>query len=454
MEEMQYKLRDPLQKGDELLDFVFGLQYDDLSQELVEKTKRTILDDISAACAGRRTLEKKGRLFERTFPNGEEASIFGTNQKTDVQSAAFINACYMQYHDFTDGFDCSGVYSSSFHPGRVIIPAAMAMAEKMGASGKDLIPAIVAAYEVAARIRNPKYIGMSIADAMAVAAATSKIAGATREQIKNAMSIAAYFCPVHNLGMGENAGNIYDVTCIGIGELARAGVVSTVMALNGMTGAPFNDDPNYTRRYRVHGMGEDYYIMHTYFKPWPVCRKTHGAIACAIRFRNEYHIRPQDIKEVIIYQQNAAMYVDNPVTKNFDYLHRQFSLQYETACAFFDGTIEFDRLTSDEVAPDIFDFAQRIRVVGDDSLDGCCETKPNHAAMDIILKDGTVRSLYEPYPLGAGPNPMTKEQSIAKLAYAAENLYSEKEQENLVAYIDNIENKDSVDISIKSLIGR
>ena len=443
MEQMGYERRMPLKKGDELIDYICSLRYEDIPEKVIRQTKRALLDDLSSACAGRRTLEKNHKLIDDLFPDVEEVTVFGSSKKTDLQSAAFLLGTYITYHDFTDGFNCSGIYSSSFHPGRVIVPAALLMAQKCGVSGRDLLTAMVAAYDVAERIRNPKYIGISVADAMAGAAAAAKIAGADRRQMRNAMNIAAYFCPCHNLGMGENAGNIYDVNYIGNGELVRAAVSGALMAMKGLTGPAFHDDPNYTRRYAVHGLGKDFSVMHLYFKPYPTCRKTHAAIELALRYRNEYHICPEDIEKIIIYQQHAGMYVDQPVTEQFGYLKKQFSLQYETACAFIDGAIRFERLDdSDSVAPEIYRLAQRIEVVPDDSLDGCCETSPNHAAMDLILKDGSVRSLYEPFPCGSEPNPMTMKQAEQKFAWCTEGWIGENERAELldrIMHVDELE---------------
>ena len=442
MEQIKFEMRKPLRKGDELIDYIYELGYDDLPSEVIEQTKRALLDDLSSACAGRRSLEKIGKLMDDLFSDGSDVTVFGSSKKTDIQSAAFLMGSYITYHDYTDGFNCSGIYSSSFHPGRVLVPAGLLMAEKCKASGKELLTALVAGYDVAERIRNPKYIGLSVADAMAGAAVAAKIAGADKEQLRNAMNIAAFFCPCHNLGMGENAGNIYDVNYIGNGELVRAAVTGAEMGLKGLTGPKFNDDPNYTRRYSVHGLGTDFAVMRLYFKPYPTCRKTHAAIELALRYRNEFGIMPEEISQIIIYQQHAGMYVNNPVTEKFSYLKKQFSLQYETACAFVEGDIPFEQLQdNDEVDPAIFELAQKVTVVPDDALDGCCETTPNHAAMDLVLKDGSVRSLYEPYPCGSEPNPMSIEQAIAKLKKCTDGWLSEEERNTL---LDTIMNVDSI----------
>jgi 2-methylcitrate dehydratase PrpD len=80
------------------------------------------------------------------------------------------------------------------------------------------------------------------------------------------------------------------------------------------------------------------------------------------------------------------------------------------------------------------DFAKKIKVISDNGLDGHNAISPNHAIVEVDLKNGETLSMYCQYPLGAEPNQMTEEQRIEKLRCCAGDR-SEAEKDQLVSWI-------------------
>ena len=205
----------------------------------------------------------------------------------------------------------------------------------------------------------------------------------------------------------------------------------------GYEGPGLNDSTALSARYNTCGLGKEYQCMNMYFKPWPCCRKTHGAIDAALALRNEHGVKVEDIDAIRVFQQITGMYVDAPFNENSDVNYGgQFSLQYTVACAFLDGDVTLRHFRwPDRKAPKQYvELGKKVKVIADNSLDGHNAIAPNHSIVEVDLKSGETLSLYCLYPLGSEPNGMSEEQRIEKLRICAEDL-TETEKDALVHWI-------------------
>ena len=209
----------------------------------------------------------------------------------------------------------------------------------------------------------------------------------------------------------------------------------------GFDGPQFDDSSAVANRYYSTGLGQEYMCMDMYFKPWPCCRKTHGAIDAALALRNEHGVKAEDVAAIRIYQQTTGMYVNTPISENMDICYGgQFSLQYTVSCVMLDGNLELKHYRwPDRKAPQKYiDFAKKITVIGDNGLDGHNAISPNHAIVEVEKTNGEVLSMYCRYPLGSEPNGMTVEQRIEKLRNCAGEL-TEAQKDEMVNWILNLD---------------
>src|SRR5947207_1984426 len=129
-----------------LAEFFAGLSYDDLPPGCVEQAKEQLKSIIGAMYAGSRM--PPGRKFARAvrgFGDRAECTVLGRQPfRTSVRHAALLNSVYAQVLEWED-------WTFIAHSGASIVPTALAAAELVGASGKELIAAIVAGNEVLAR---------------------------------------------------------------------------------------------------------------------------------------------------------------------------------------------------------------------------------------------------------------------------------------------------------------
>ena len=119
-----------------------------LPPEVMEKARQHILDTFAAMISGTRLSPGQFAIgYVAQLGGARQASIVGTRLLTSLVSAALANGM-LAHADETDDSHAP----SRNHPGCAVIPAALAVAESMGASGEQLIRAVVLGYDVAARI--------------------------------------------------------------------------------------------------------------------------------------------------------------------------------------------------------------------------------------------------------------------------------------------------------------
>ena len=278
--------------------------------------------------------------------------------------------------------------------------------------------------------------------------------GADAEQMRSACTLAAHISVGQksksagyttadrpNAKMSGHTANVMKYA-----YLNRNGVEAAEFAMLGYAGPILNDNNAIASRYYTCGLGKEFQCMDMYFKPWPTCRKTHGAIAAALKLRDEQGVKPEDVKSIRIYQQTTGMYVNTPINAESEICYGgQFSLQYTVSCAFLDGNVTLKHYRwPDRKAPQQYvDFAKKITVVADNSLDGHNAISPNHGIVEVELQSGEILSMYCQYPLGSEPNAMTHEQRMQKLRDCAEEM-TEEQKDKLVDWIMNLDKVEKI----------
>ena len=429
--------------GQDMMEYLVSAKFEDLPPEVVTRAKHVVMDAIAVILAGRKTRVMFDITWDHMAPAGDVTPV-GCNFKTTAAMAAFLNAAHAQTHDYNDGLNNSGMLGGAYHPGRTVVSTALAVGQQVHASGKDILLAVVLGIEAAARMRNPSH-DSTVADIYSAAVVAAKLMGADAEQMRSACTLAAHISVGQksksagyttadrpNAKMSGHTANVMKYA-----YLNRNGVEAAEFAMLGYAGPILNDNNAIASRYYTCGLGKEFQCMDMYFKPWPCCRKTHGAIAAALALRNEYGVKAEDIEAIRVFQQTTGMYVNTPFNENSDINYGgQFSLQYTVSCAFLDGNVELRHYRwPDRKAPKQYvDFSKKIKVIADNGLDGYNAISPNHAIVEVDLKSGETLSMYCQYPLGSEPNGMTEEQRIAKLRTCAEDM-TEAEKDQLVKWI-------------------
>ena len=127
-----------------LAEFITATRFDDLPTEAVVMTRRSILDWLGSALRGGTTEPARiaHKVASRAMP-GKDATVLATGETLSALGAAFVNGTASHIIELDDLHQ-----ASTFHPAAPIIPAALAVAERRNARGRDLIRAVALGYDV------------------------------------------------------------------------------------------------------------------------------------------------------------------------------------------------------------------------------------------------------------------------------------------------------------------
>src|ERR1700752_1102599 len=274
-----------------LAGYVAGLKFDDIPPEVLDRAKVLTLDFLGSAIRARREAESTPsvlKMLEALKLDAKgEATVFGDTKTWTPAVAALLNGALGHSLDFDDTHA-----DSSLHPSAPVVPAAFAVGELVGASGRDVLTAIVAGYEVCCRLGNafdptPHNAGgfppTATAGTYGAAAAAAKLFGLSKEQIIAAFGVSGSQAAGSLPFLVNGAWNKrYQV-----GAAAMNGVIAATLARNEFVGSTesvegkhgllvgYSDNPHPEKA--VAGLGSTYETMKIGIKPYPSCRYTHPA---------------------------------------------------------------------------------------------------------------------------------------------------------------------------------
>ncbi len=391
--------------------------FDDLPDSSIRTAKRLILDTLATGIAGWEAPGCREAVEAATAwkqVNQGPATILGYKMKTTPAEAAFVNSTIMHALDFDDTLD-----SSALHTMVSVFPAALALGETNGASGKDLLTAVVLGVDVicrlAAAITNPlSWIRTATCGSFGAAAAAGKILGLSREELMNSFGIV----------YSQTAGN---AQCLLDGSLvkrmqpafaSRAGVFSSLLARKGITGAryPFTGEYGFFNLYEggqidvervVDNLGQHYGIMDLSIKPYPSCRMTHAAINAALLLNSKKEFGSSDIRQVEVrVSEMAAEMVGKPfVIRNNPQVDAQFSIPYTVAVALLRGKPKLEDFTREMISePEILQLSDKVAVTVDPAL---AVKDIEQVTLTVETKDGRQFSGKQQHLPGSPALPLT-----------------------------------------------
>ncbi len=290
--------------------------------------------------------------------------------------------------------------ASILHPGPVIVPAAIAVAEQVGADGRELLQAIVRGYEATIRIGRalgtPHYAffhNTSTCGAFGAAAAAADLLRLNAEQtvwaLANAGSRTGGLWQMrHEIGETKSLHNVQAAQCgVQAAMLAAQGVRGPVSLLEGPQGLFAAMAPSSLAGNVVAELDRDWLIHEVSFKPWPACRHAHSTIDAALAVRakiSDWRL----VDSVIIRTYKSAIdFCDQPNPDTT--LQGKFSLQHCAAVALIDGAPQFAHFEAAALQQeDVVSMRKRVRVEESAELTSAF---PQHygAYLRVTMQDGT-----------------------------------------------------------------
>lgn len=420
-----------------LADFCSGLRYENIPEKVVTKIKWCILDNLGIILGATRTRFGQAILeYARLLGDQEQATVLGFGLRTSARSAALANGSLSETLEYQDGYTKGG-----YHPCCGTISSALAMAEWRQGSGRDLIAAVTAGYEVGNRVSEvifPSHLSRGFqstgtAGAVGAAAAASVILKLGREQTCNALGIAGFILPIST---GDNLWGGYTIKPVHGGFAAQAGIESALLAGRGLNAAPLegdrkigkgflrivSDQPKWEKM--TEGLGSFSTIDELYFKPFALCRIIHAPVEVAIDLRHRHGLKPEEIRGVVVRTYDFAAEVPGRTrtSPESDPALCQFSLPYGVAAALIYGEVGLEQMTGGATRdPRIHELAGRVEVLHDPEMD---KLRPalRPAAVEITLQDGRKVSGRVDFPKGDARKPLSEQELLNKFSSLARDV--------------------------------
>ena len=306
-----------------LAHFAATLSFETIPTSVVRRTEDLFLDWFASALAGKdsRPVESIARFAESMGPVDGPSEILIHRRGSSPLIAATVNAAASHVAEQDDVHN-----GSVFHPATVVFPAALAVAQAIGASGRDLLVASVAGYEVGIRIG--EFLGRShyrifhttgTAGTFAAAAAVGHLLKLTPEQMGHAFGSAG----TQSAGLWEFLRDAADSKQLHTAHAAGAGLTAAYLARDGFTGARhILDGPqglaagtstDADARRLNDGLGTRWTVTETSFKFHAACRHTHPAADALQQVMREHRLAIDDIRTVTALVHQAAIDVLGPV---------------------------------------------------------------------------------------------------------------------------------------------
>ena len=417
----------------QLATYACSLRFEDLSKEVVHEVKRRVID--SNGCALGAWNEEPcviARNVASEFSAKAGSTIIGTTHKAPPDWAAFATGCCIRYFDYNDTY----LSKEPAHPSDNI-SAALAIAESIGANGKELITAIALAYDVQCRFCDAASIRARGWDHVTYGAFSTAL-GAARlmkldpEKTRHAVNIAGVACAAFRQA---RVGELSHWKGVAFANAARHGVYSALLARAGMTGpAPiFEGQMGFEKELGVSlgNVGEKFVkqpnakspeegtaamILRTSIKYWPAEYHSQSAIESALFLRKEIG-DPSQIQSVRIESHDASVDIIGSEPEKWKPETREtadHSLPYITAIALIDGEVT-DRQFQPErfMDPKIWKFLENVTVRRNEELSSLY-AKAVANIVHVTLKDGRTLTKRVDYPLGNALNPLSDKQLEGK----------------------------------------
>src|SRR2546428_185198 len=448
----------------QLANYACALRFEDLSKDVVHEVERRVLDSLGCAIgAWKEEPCAIARKVASDFSAKRGSTIIGTNHKAPPDWAAFANGCCIRYFDYNDTY----LSKEPAHPSDNI-SAALAMAESIGADGRELITAAAIAFEMQSRLFDAASIRARGWDhvtygAFSTALASARLMKLDPEKTRHAVNIAGVACAAMRQA---RVGELSHWKGVAFANAARHGLYSALLAGAGMTGpAPiFEGQMGFEKQLGVAlgNVGEKFVkrpgaksanegtaamILNTSIEFWPAEYHSQSAIEAALFLRKAI-IDLAQVKGMTIESHDTSGDIIGSEPEKWKPETREtadHSLPYITAIALIDGEV-----TEKQFQPERFmdtktwKFLKSVKVERNAELSAMY---PGAVAniVHVDLADGRRLTKRVDYPLGHAKNPLKDSEVEGKFNALVVPAIGEKRAKLIVDFLWKLETAKGID---------
>lgn len=435
--------------------FAATLRLEDIPAPVLRRAEDLLLDCLASILAGAasRPVLAIDRYAALMGPADGPSEILINRRRTSPVFAAMVNAAAAHVVEQDDVHN-----GSVFHPAAVVFPPVLAVAQALGRSGRDLLVAAVAGYEVGIRVG--EFLGRShykifhttgTAGTLAAAAATGRLLGLSPAAMLDAFGSAG----TQAAGLWEFLRDAADSKQLHTARAAANGIAAAYLAQAGFTGARhilegpqgmaagMSSDADPARL--TDGLGTRWALAETSFKFHASCRHTHPAADALQQVLREHKLAENDIERVIAHVHQGAIDVLGPVVDPRTVHQSKFSMGTVLGLIARRGRAglpEFDAALDD---PAVAAFRGRVTMELDPEVDSAYPRRWI-GKVTVHTRDGRVLHGRVDEPKGDPGNTLSRDEieaktlSLGRYADAA----TEAELRGLIGAVWNLERAERI----------
>jgi 2-methylcitrate dehydratase len=434
----------------DLAEAALAVSFDRLPPEAVERAKRVIVDTFACLIGGYRS--PTGRICRevaRELGGPRRATIIGEGRRVGLSGAILANEGMIRYLDYNDDMSIAigpGDLAAA-HPSGAL-PVAFAVGEWQGLSGRRVIEAVVAGYEVIGRLLSSYATSLEVRGfhhgstlVYAGAAIAGKLLGLSAAEIAEAMGIAGSLTV--GLDILDADGEEYVMTKnVADGLFAERGLLGALLARRGFTGPERVIEGNKgfadavlggRERFRPKPSGNRPYVLATMFKSVCAEATTHGHLKATCDLVATHGLKPEDIAGIRIRTgKRAVVHTGDPMKKHpRNKETADHSSYFLTAMAVLEGRITprvYDERNFTD--PRVAALIDKVTLEHGPEFDA----RPPAAETIILTRDGReLRRRVEPEELKGDPaNPMTDDDLREKFLLCADGLLPRRRVDRII----------------------
>jgi 2-methylcitrate dehydratase PrpD len=403
------------------------LDLDAVPPPVVEAAKLHVLDVVGCGLAAHGLdVATEGRSTMAELGGEPDASVIGLDTALPAANAAFANAMLCHGLDFDDTHS-----DSVSHISTVVVPAALALAEARGTSGRELLTAVIAGNEIVTRIGMARpgafhergFHPTAICGIFGATAAAARLGGSSAGDAASALGIAGSMAS----GLFAYLDDATATKPVHPAWAAHGALLAARLAAHGAEGPPgvlegrfgvFHAflDTRIDLEPQLADLGERWETPRIAFKPYPACHFIHGSLGATETLCDG--IDPGEIEEVVVIVPEAGVSLvlepmASKVAPRTDY-EGKFSLQYSTAAMLVHRRVSLATYTPEALAdPRVLDLARKVRY---ETKEYATYPAAFPGGVRIRLRDGRTFEADFPHQLGAPGNPMSPQQLREKFS--------------------------------------
>ena len=434
-----------------LAQFVSELTFEKIPPSVIDRIKLCLLDTFGCGLFGS-TLPWAMIVadFAQELGGKRESTIWGRGIKVSAPNAALANGTAVHSFELDDLHKTSIV-----HPGGIATTSALAMAERIGhCSGKDLLTAIVAGYEVAIRV------GMSVGTshlqrgfhptgthgAFGAGAAAGKILRLDTEKMTHDLGIAG--TQAAGLMAAQYSAMVKRMHA---GRAAQSGVYGALLAQKGLTGITNILEADYGGYCKVmadvsdmdkltSGLGKYFETSRVGFKPYAAGGSTHTSHEAVRSVMQRNNLTAGMIDKITIHATTATYHHTSWEYKPDGVTAAQMNMQYVVAVTALEGEIFIDQFTEEKVQDHkIIEYSRRINVIADPELDKLGPEFRHVVIAEIKTRDGRTFRERVDTAKGSDKKPMSADEVNRKYQILASKALNQNRVAALKEMVLNLE---------------